>query len=323
MSSTPPNDTLLADAGLQAAPKRLDSQHVAPSRGADVEASPDVDRTEGGRESTEARLRALAKTLGIAFQKDLGDWAPSFRFIERVPIHFARQYALLGIADSQVDDAQLTVAVGDFAHWQQLDVLSRHLRCELRPVLVPLDVVLSGINTAYQQQTDRSQTLVEDLDARETLEGTDGPIGRDDLLDSAARPPVVKLVNSILFEAVKARASDVHVQPQEEKVVVRQRIDGVLFDALEVPKDYQEEIISRLKVLGRMNIAEKRLPQDGRATVHVGDRLIDLRIASLPTSFGERVVVRFLDKSARLYTLGELGMSVAVHGGIGSREGEA
>ena len=131
----------------------------------------------------------------------------------------------------------------------------------------------------------------------------------EDLLESRGSPPIIRLVNSILFEGVKARASDVHVQPQEDSLVVRQRIDGVLFDTLTIPKSYQEEVISRLKVLGRMNIAEKRLPQDGRATVQLGDRLIDLRIASLPTSSGERVVVRFLDKSARLYTLNELGMS--------------
>ncbi len=90
---------------------------------------------------------------------------------------------------------------------------------------------------------------------------------------------------------------------------MRQRIDGVLFDTLTVPRSHQEEVISRLKILGRMNIAEKRLPQDGRATVGYGDRLVDLRIASLPTSFGERVVIRFLDKNAQLYTLDELGMS--------------
>jgi general secretion pathway protein E len=134
--------------------------------------------------------------------------------------------------------------------------------------------------------------------------------GAEDLLDSSGQAPVIKLVNSILFDAIKARASDVHVQPQEDRLLVRQRIDGVLFDALTIPRDFQEEVVTRCKVLGRMNIAEKRLPQDGRASVRVGDRLIDLRIASLPTSFGERVVIRFLDKSARLYTLEELGMDL-------------
>ena len=119
----------------------------------------------------------------------------------------------------------------------------------------------------------------------------------EDLLDNAARAPVIKLVNLMLFDAVKAGASDVHVQPYESDVIVRLRIDGVLYDTFTLPKAVQEEVISRIKVMGRMNIAEKRLPQDGRATVQVGERLIDLRIASLPTSFGERVVIRLLDKS--------------------------
>ncbi len=111
--------------------------------------------------------------------------------------------------------------------------------------------------------------------------------------------------------AVRATASDVHVQPVEDYVNVRMRIDGILFDTHTLPKAIQEEVLTRIKVLGRMNIAEKRLPQDGRATVQVGQRLIDLRIASMPTSFGERIVIRLLDKSARLYTLQELGMDAA------------
>ena len=119
---------------------------------------------------------------------------------------------------------------------------------------------------------------------------------------------MIKLVNVILLEAVKCGASDVHVQPMDGSLLVRLRLDGVLFDAFELPAHLHEETIGRLKVLGRMNIAEKRLPQDGRATVLVGDRTIDLRLASLPTSHGERMVVRLLDKEARLYQLPELGM---------------
>jgi len=287
--------------------RRLEPQH----RGQTDEngQSSEADTLENGPVSRELQARSIAEALEIPFQKDLSGWSPSFQFIERVPISFARQFAVLGITDGEQEDGSLTVAMGSFEHWQQLDILSRHLRREVRPLLVPLDVVLSGINAAYQQRQDQTRTLVDDLHVRSDVEEGNELVGREDLLDSTSRPPVVKLVNSILFEAVRARASDVHVQPQEEELVVRQRIDGVLFDTLKVPKDYQEEMISRLKVLGRMNIAEKRLPQDGRATVRVGDRLIDLRIASLPTSYGERVVVRFLDKSARLYTLGELGMS--------------
>jgi general secretion pathway protein E len=205
------------------------------------------------------------------------------------------------------DDNTLTLAMASRESWQQRDIVGRLLRRHVEVAFAQEDEILSAINRAYQQRDDASQSLVDGIQSDDTairLTGAD----REDLLDTSGRQPIIQLVNSVLFEAVRARASDIHVQPQEESVVVRQRIDGVLFDVLTVPKDHQEEITSRLKVLGKMNIAEKRLPQDGRATVQVGDRFIDLRIASLPTSFGERVVVRFLDKSARLYTLGELGM---------------
>ena len=130
----------------------------------------------------------------------------------------------------------------------------------------------------------------------------------NDLLQDQSATPVIELVNRILFDAVQQQASDIHFQPVENAMVVRMRMDGVLFDTREIPKSLQEEVLTRIKVAGRMDIAEKRLPQDGRATVNVGQRVIDLRIASMPSSHGERIVVRLLDKSARLYRLPELGM---------------
>ncbi|MCD0459992.1 GspE/PulE family protein [Roseiconus lacunae] len=114
-----------------------------------------------------------------------------------------------------------------------------------------------------------------------------------------------------MLDAIQRKASDIHLQPFEDAMRVRMRIDGVLVDVRTIPKGIQDEVSSRLKVAGQMNIAEKRLPQDGRATVSVGDRIIDLRLASMPTSFGERLVVRLLDKSARRYVLSELGMDEA------------
>jgi general secretion pathway protein E len=171
--------------------------------------------------------------------------------------------------------------------------------------------VHAAINEAYQQRGGQAQAVIDTLqpaDREQVLKELAEQAGREDLLDVSGRAPVIKLVNLILFEAVQALASDVHVQPYEQELVVRLRVDGVLYDSFRLPKELQEEIVSRLKVMGRMNIAEKRLAQDGRATVQVGDRIIDLRIASLPTSHGERVVIRLLDKSARLYRLSELGM---------------
>jgi general secretion pathway protein E len=123
---------------------------------------------------------------------------------------------------------------------------------------------------------------------------------------------VIRLVNSILFEAVRRGASDVHVQGYEDALKIRFRVDGMLFDIYSPPKALQAEIVSRIKVMGGMDIAEQRLAQDARATVEVGDRVVDLRISTLPTNFGERAVIRLLDKSARLYELTELGMPADV-----------
>ncbi|GAG01307.1 unnamed protein product, partial [marine sediment metagenome] len=166
--------------------------------------------------------------------------------------------------------------------------------------------ILSAINTAYQLNSGQAQRVIEQLDTGDLSQ--DGQTTNEDLLDVASRAPVIKLVNLVLLEAVKRRASDVHVQPYSDRLVVRLRIDGVLHDVFTPPKALQAEVISRIKVMGGMNIAEHRIPQDGRATVEVGDRVVDMRIATLPTSFGERAVIRLLDKSARQYDLSDLGM---------------
>jgi general secretion pathway protein E len=178
----------------------------------------------------------------------------------------------------------------------------------VEPVLAPRGEITALINRAYQQKTDLVDEALEDLDEDE-LAGISKEIERStDLLDIANKAPIIKLVNMVLFQALKMRASDVHIQPYEEKLQVRFRIDGILYDMMTPPKKIQEAIISRIKIMGKMDIAERRLPQDGRATVKLGDSEVDIRISSVPTNHGERIVMRLLDKGARLYELEELGL---------------
>jgi len=250
--------------------------------------------------------QALAEMLDVPFAEELNGRRASAEFVSRIPIGFARQHRIIGVAG---DHGRVLVAITDLSSWPQLAVVSKVLGRPVDAVFVPPEQVLPAINAAYQQQSGRAQAVIEELDRSEVLGAVEQLRQSEDLLDVGSRAPVIKLVNLILFEAVKLRASDVHVQPYEGKLAVRFRIDGVLYDVFAPPKALQEEIVSRVKVMGRMNIAEKRLAQDGRATVEVGDRVIDLRIATLPTSFGERAVIRLLDKSIRLYRLGELGMN--------------
>lgn len=251
------------------------------------------------------QLEAYAESLGVEFRRDLSTLPAAPTFLSLFPIAHARRHVVLGLGETEQG---LTLALGRRESWPQLDVLRRLVARAITPVFAPPEEILRMINIAYQQRSGEAQTLIESLDRSEVLSDLKALSEREDLLDVSGRAPVIRLANLMLFEAVKGGASDVHIQPYEDRLVVRFRIDGVLFDAFEVPKPLQEEVVSRIKVVGKMNIAEKRLPQDGRATVQVGDRRIDLRISSLPGSHGERVVLRLLDKSARLYTLPEVGM---------------
>ena len=253
----------------------------------------------------DVQLAAFSAEMGIPFQRDLSALPFSPSFLAAFPIAYARRHVILGLSESS---DRLKLAVGRRLSWPQVDILRRLLKIHVDPFCAPPEEIQRMINIAYQQRSGEAQTLIESMDRSEVLSDLQSLGGREDLLDVAGRAPVIRLVNLMLFEAVKSGVSDVHIQPYEERLVIRFRIDGVLFDSFDVPKPLQEEVISRIKVLGKMNIAEKRLPQDGRATVQVGDRRVDLRIASLPGSHGERVVLRLLDKSARLYTLPEVGM---------------
>ncbi|MEO1527317.1 MAG: ATPase, T2SS/T4P/T4SS family [Planctomycetota bacterium] len=243
----------------------------------------------------EARLGTLESSL---------DWLACDSFLQQFPIEFCRRHQVFVATN---DKGQRRVLVSQALQKPHVaDNIGRILGEPLPTVLVDADELSLLINTAYES-TAAQASVVNDAVSLNDLLG-EAQHSAEDLLESDSRGPVVRLVNSLLLEAIKKRASDVHLQPFGESLSVRMRIDGVLTDVLEIPKNIQEEVVSRLKVAGQMNIAEKRLPQDGRATVCVGKRVIDLRLASMPTSFGERMVVRLLDKSARLYALPELGM---------------
>jgi len=261
------------------------------------------------RESRDAVVpltQAITPSVADRSLTSLAGEPPSALFVQRVPIGFARLKKVLGLA---TEKGPLRLAMVNPDDGQTVDVLRRWLGRAVRVIAVDAGQLQAAINQAYGQQTGAAQAFVETLDREAVIEAVQSMEGREDLLSVSDRAPVIKLVNLILFEAVQQQASDIHVQPYEDRVMVRMRIDGVLFDMFSLPAGVHEELVSRVKVMSRMNIAEKRLPQDGRTTVQVGDRVIDLRVSTVPASHGERVVIRLLDKSARLYTLDELGMA--------------
>ncbi len=262
---------------------------------------PSDQHTVDAREGPECAAR-----LGVRFAEDLDLFSPSTEFIRSVPISFARENVLLGLIDPS--DNKLHVVFSDLNSWSTLDVLRRILRTPVEPLMTHRKLILQSIDAAYEQYADDANQMIEALDENDVMPQLMAADGHSDLLDTANHAPIVKITSTILFEAVQARASDIHIHPLAKEVVVRFRIDGILSDTITFPKKYHSEIVSRIKVLAKMDIAERRLPQDGRATVKIGQRVIDLRIASLPTQHGERVVIRLLDKGARVYTLSNLGM---------------
>ena len=241
----------------------------------------------------------LPSTAG---QPDLADVNPAPAFLSEVALATALEQRVLGIHGS---DGMPEVLLADPTGLPYAVNVARRVFGTARYRIVDPERLRHATQRAYQQQASRTDAVIGVLDRQTILQRL---ASREDLLDVEGRAPVVQLVNLALLDAVRDGASDVHLQPYEDRVVIRFRIDGVLFDQFVVPKGVQDELISRVKVLARMDVAERRLPQDGRASVQIGDRAVDLRIASLPTSHGERVVIRLLDKSQQLHSLTDIGM---------------
>lgn len=245
-------------------------------------------------------LRALGLQLGIPTTDDLraGDIDP--RLVEALPINYCKSNRILPIHKI---GGVVTVAIADPTNLAPLEDLRMVYRCSIRTVLSLPEAIEEAINKVYERS---NGSLIADIDQEfdEDL-NLDGPI---DILDATENDaPIIKFVNSILFRAVKERSSDIHVEPYEKDVVIRFRIDGVLYDVIRQPKKAHASIISRIKVMGQLDIAEKRKPQDGRITIKLAGKDIDLRLNTVPTVFGERAVMRLLEKSNTVSGLPALG----------------
>lgn len=193
--------------------------------------------------------------------------------------------------------------------WELLDDCRRLFGSEVQPVLLPREAILIALNQTFDMAQTSAEQMLEDLDEHGELNRELEEIG--DLLESEDDAPVIRLVNTLISQALKDRASDIHIEPFESNVKVRFRVDGVLHTIVHPPKAVQAALISRVKVMAGLDIAEKRHPQDGRFRVKIAGRDVDVRISILPTAHGERVVMRLLDRSAELLTLEQLGMSPA------------
>ena len=253
-------------------------------------------------------LRLFAEALDWEYLAEVSDRNVPQEFVENVPATYAQHHHLIGIHREQNGDGELTVVLSRPLDMNALDNVSKMTQMPVRPAVSTRTAITAAIDTAYEQRNTVIEEVAEELDSQNLDQLVDEVSASDDLLDVVNRPPVIRLVNDVLFRALQMRASDIHVHPYETKIQIRYRIDGILYDVLNLNRNVLPLIISRIKVMAGMDIAERRMPQDGRSTVRLGQREVDLRVSTVPTSFGERCVLRILDKSSGVYALGELGL---------------
>jgi type IV pilus assembly protein PilB len=241
-------------------------------------------------------VRALAEQVGLEFV-DLTEYRIDAAATALLPEALCRRYRALPIGEQ---DGKLLVAMSDPANVYALDDIRTITGRDVRPVVATANDVEQSIQK-FSGKSEQVEALASE--AADALDSEAGVTVEAAVEDA----PIVKLVQAIMTQAAADRASDVHIEPTETDVRVRFRVDGVLHEVMHSPKSIQAGLISRLKVMGDLNIAEKRIPQDGRVSLRINNRSLDLRLATLPTVHGEKIVIRILDKSNALLALSELG----------------
>ncbi|MCS6797115.1 MAG: type II secretion system ATPase GspE [Myxococcota bacterium] len=290
--STPWVGEVLVRRGVVAPERLADCVAVARERGADL-----LDvllATHALDERT--LLGALAAEVGVPVLAQIAVEQVPAGLADAVPIAFARQHRLVPIGER---DGVLCVAIANPLATAPLDDLRAMLGRPIAAVAAPGDVIDQAINRLYERKDEAALS--------EARAGEDQADELRDLIDVTDEAPVIRWVNNLFYTAVKERASDIHIEPTEREVVVRYRIDGRLYPRKTAHRGFLPSIVSRVKIEAGLNIAEKRLPQDGRITKKIAGKVVDVRVSTIPTARGERIVMRLLDKEQVLLDLPELG----------------
>lgn len=259
----------------------------------------------------EDRCMQIARRFGmeICHHVPLLEWGPGWA--DKVTYSFCRRHQLLPVRQQR---ECIVAVVADPLQLDGLDELRLLLGQEVQPVYCPQEALMTGIRQAFRELGDSASRLLADLEHEGT--GGDGDAEVYDLLDPAPTAPIVRLLNAILTEAIQQGASDIHFEPLEGEMRVRYRIDGVLQSRHAPPLDKQAQLLTRLKVMARLDIAEHRLPQDGRIKLTLGGREIDFRVSTVPVSAGERIVLRILDRGNVVLGLDRIGMPAVTVGAL-------
>jgi type IV pilus assembly protein PilB len=243
----------------------------------------------------EEQYQMLADDLAISRVEDLNAYQFPPDLLSRIPPQTARLYGALPV---QFADNVLYVALTNPLDSQATENLRFATGCEVQLLIAPIEQVEELIKRYYSSDSAEVEDLVSQLSGLVDLQHVDATTGDKLALEGASAAPIIKFVNTVLTQAIKARASDIHFEPFEHEFKIRYRVDGALYEMAPPPKSLAIPITSRVKVMSNLNIAERRIPQDGRIQTVLGGRSVDLRVSTLPTQFGESVVLRVLDRSA-------------------------
>jgi type IV pilus assembly protein PilB len=254
------------------------------------------------------RVRILGQHWGIHFV-DLVETPPDATLTSLIPADMAKRYRAVPIAQQ---NGKLIVALADPLDIFAIDEIRQHTRLEIEAVIATEDDIQNAIRTLYRTNaavSEAVQELMRDMGAAqvETLTPDEEELSAEELREIAEDAPVVRLANMIITQAINDGASDIHIEPTRDCIKVRYRIDGVMIDSLVLPKRVQASLTSRFKIMADMDIAEKRVPQDNRISATIDGREYDFRVSTLPCIYGEKIVMRVLDKSSVRVGLDKLG----------------
>jgi general secretion pathway protein E len=249
-------------------------------------------------------LKALGQQLGLPYQSGLGEIDREIAL--KLPITYAKKAVMLPL---RRENGTVLAATSEPLNLSALDDLSALFGVDVALCLTPSEVILDTLNRLHSEDMNRAEDTVQEMEEEDLsflAAELDEPT---DLLEVTDDAPIIRLVNSLLSQAIRERASDIHIEPFEKEMIARFRIDGILYNILTIQKRYQASIASRVKIMSGLNIAEKRLPQDGGMRIKIGGRDVDIRVSIVPTAFGERIVLRLLYRESALLPLDQIGFS--------------
>jgi len=254
--------------------------------------------------------QSLAQQFGLPIYQDISQFRLSKELYSKVSYSFAKKNVVLPVQES---DGIVMVAICDPLNLEPLEELRLMLNSQIQPVYLPREMLSMAIHNCYEREHGAASQLMAHLSDKNEESKNDGEIEVYDLLDdNQMQAPIIKLLNLILTEAIQQGASDIHFEPTENGLRVRYRIDGVLQTRHSPAQEFQAQLLTRIKVMAKLDIAEHRLPQDGRIKLKMGRREIDFRVSTVPVTGGERIVLRILDKGNVILGLDKIGLLPSV-----------